>query len=74
MKSIFLSIVLLVFDKTANAGVMNNKGRSSKIEIGPRNIAKAAATYVVNHEFCSFCMSEEENKWKETLVDVLIGL
>ena len=27
-------------------------------------------TYVVNHEFCSSCLSEEENEWKETLEEV----
>ena len=60
MKSTFLTKVFLVFGKIANANAGKNLEKS----------AKAATTYVVNYEFCSSCLSEEENEWKETLEEV----
>ena len=65
MKSTFLTIVVLVFDMTVSA---DEETRISKIE--HRSIAKASTTYVVKLEFCSSCLSEEENEWKETLGEV----
>ena len=62
MKTAFLIIIFLVFDTTVNAG------RSSGIE--PIIIAQAATTYVVNLEFCSSCLSEEDKKEKDTLGEV----
>ena len=58
MKSIFLTIVILVYDATVKSDVVNN--------------SKAATTNVVNHEFCSSCLSEEENEWKDTLEEVQV--
>ena len=69
MKFIFLGIVFLAFHATVSAfGNWNLEIRSSKIE--PASISKAAKTYVVNHEFCSSCLSEEENENKEALEDL----
>ena len=64
MKTTFLTIICLVYEKTVNA----DKVRSSKIE--HRSIAKAANVNVVNHEFCSSCLSEEDKEGKENLKDV----
>ena len=68
MKFTLLTIVLLVFI-TVNADTVKHTGGSSKIE--PQSIEKAANTsYVVNHEFCYSCLSEEENEEKESLEEV----
>ena len=68
MKFTLLTIVLLVF-VTVNADTVKHTGGSSKIE--PQSIEKAANTsYVVNHEFCYSCLSEEENEEKESLEEV----
>ena len=68
MKSTLLTIVLLVF-VTVKADTVKHTGGSSKIE--PQSIEKAANTsYVVNHEFCYSCLSEEENEEKESLEEV----
>ena len=66
MKSTILIIAFLVFYMTVNADEVR---RSSNVDLGGND--KAATTYVVNHEFCSSCISEEEeNGWKETLEEV----
>ena len=63
MKSTFLTKVFLVFGKIVNANAGKNFENSSKI-------AKAATTYVVNYEFCSSCLTEEEMEEKGTLEEV----
>ena len=69
MKFTFLAIVFLAFHAAVNVfESWNLELRSSKIESG--SISKEANTYVVNHEFCSSCLSKEENEKKETLEEV----
>ena len=69
MKQIFLAIVFIVFDLTVEADEVKNLRRSSKIE-GSSRIAKTATRYVVNHEFCITCLSDENLEEKETLEEV----
>ena len=52
--------VLVCDSPLVNADEVNNIGRTSK----------AAKTYVVNHEFCSCCLSEGDYEHKETLGEV----
>ena len=62
-------MVFLAFHTKVNTfEKWNLETRSSKIESA--SISKADKTYVVNHEFCSSCLSEEENENKETLEEL----
>ena len=63
MESTFLTIVFLLFDTTVNADQGENSQRNS-------SMAKAATAYVVNLEFCSSCLSEEDKEYKETVGEV----
>ena len=65
-----MTAVLLVFLVLyATADEVKNLRRSSKIE-GSSRIAKTATSYVVNHEFCITCLSDENLEEKETLEEV----
>ena len=64
MKSIFLSTFFLLFGTTVSTDEVKNLERSSQVGHGQ------TTTYVVNHEFCSSCLSEEDKENKTTLEEV----